>query len=745
MAEAHEHVTTAMRAPEPVKLGIKKGSRIAPLVLLLLIALAFVLANSEPGLNVVVNELGLPIDTTQTTSFQSVYDALLQEENWPVARERVTALGVGGLITKLALPLGQAYMSQLLADLLSIARNTLVTLGQIALFALIPGIAGLIYRRNFWSWFFVSFALLFAINMSGLVTLAKSEEMPFSGAIFLFIVSQVIFLLFANRLRRYSNTTSHIPTTIYNLALAGVLGLVGLACFMGWGPGTDDVTQTSWIWGFLGTGLTGFLWQWEFILIGLPAIYILLRKSEHWSGKGPKNIAVCLDGTSNTPEQEERGLLAQTNVFKLFNMLKSDRRFGFAPKERFDASLCKIYKNKQVAFYYAGVGNRFDNDPITQTLGMAAGLGASGVVERAYLDVLRVYRPGDRVFLFGFSRGAAIARLLARTIDARGAPGTVWTLRLFGRHWTIWQSGKKRPIPVNVLGCWDTVGAFGIAKTIAGIDFQKINMFKDLSIPENVERAYHMVAMDEMRDSFEPTLMDPDPIAPERIVEVWFAGDHANIGGGWATDRLSDITLDFLLRHVSSGYAAEAGHNPGNENWGLCLNAANGSIDSRNDAGEKSKDSMVILHPDALGQLRSWSSALYSYRPRQMPLHAVISETVFERMTGAVPVYAPQSLFNLNEDLDKKRDTIDAAVARLVETHSLSPDEQKSILEYKNKLRVSRWPVYRDNIEADRKPAPPSVRLANETSQAKTPTSTPPDQPVPPLQQKTTAQLEVQA
>lgn len=49
--------------------------------------------------------------------------------------------------------------------------------------------------------------------------------------------------------------------------------------------------------------------------------------------------------------------------------------------------------------------------------------------------------------------------------------------------------------------------------------------------------------------------MDPDPNRPERIVEAWFAGDHANIGGGWATDRLSDITLDFLLRRVSSGYA----------------------------------------------------------------------------------------------------------------------------------------------------------------------------------------------
>ena len=244
----------------------------------------------------------------------------------------------------------------------------------------------------------------------------------------------------------------------------------------------------------------------------------------------------------------EMGFLAQTNVFKLFRMLKADKQGMFVPTGQFDASLCKRYGEKQIGFYYAGVGNKYDNDPILQTLGLATGKGGADIVERAYLDLVRVYQPGDRVFIFGFSRGAAIARLLARTIDARGAPRSVWTLRLFGKHRTLWTSAKKQPVPIDVLGCWDTVGSFGVAKTIAGINFQQLNLFKDLTIPDNVVQAYHMVALDEQRAEFEPTLMDPDPIRPERIVEVWFAGDHANIGGGWATDKLSDITLDFLLR-----------------------------------------------------------------------------------------------------------------------------------------------------------------------------------------------------
>ena len=144
---------------------------------------------------------------------------------------------------------------------------------------------------------------------------------------------------------------------------------------------------------------------------------------------------------------------------------------------------------------------------------------------RAYLDIMRVYRPGDgqrpgdRIFIFGFSRGAAIARLLARTIDQKGAPKKLWSLRLLGRHWTIWKSdNKQHDVPIAVLGCWDTVGAFGVAKKIAGIDFGRVNAFKDLSIPDNVKQAYHLVALDEQRDSFAPTLMDPDPLTPERII-----------------------------------------------------------------------------------------------------------------------------------------------------------------------------------------------------------------------------------
>ncbi len=660
-------------------------------------------------------------------------------------------------IFRIGRPLAKVYLDQLFRqDFPQIASSFFGNIFQLSIYALIPGLAGLIYRRNFLGWFLVSFILLFGLNASGAFgSLTAAKPMPGSGWLFFFIVVQIALLVLAFRLRRHAQGLRFIPRAVFNGLLAVFLIFVGYACMKGLGPGyssgeketssssgleyllspksaiaqvssgdsdtgtqntrpvTDEQTSTSqsdsqsetgpgrsWIWSFLGSGFQGWIYKWEFILIGLPLIYILFRNSSPWPARKGKNIVICLDGTSNTPDQIERGFAAQTNVYKLFHMLKSDKA-AYTPTGEFDSSLCKKYGEKQVGFYYAGVGNRFDNDPILQTLGMAAGLGAEEIVARSYLDLIRVYQPGDRVFITGFSRGAAIARLLAQAINTRGAPRAVWTLFLFGKHRTIWTSKVKVPVQISVLGCWDTVGSFGVAKSIFGINFQQLNFGKDMSVPDNVQQAYHMVALDEMRDSFDPTLMDPDAIYPERIVEVWFPGDHANIGGGWATDRLSDITLDFLLQRISSGYAVEEEQQGGeNESWGLFLAAK--KADKAHIALRKSQaeGGVTLVDPDPRGQVRQWFSNLYEYRPRTLPLHAVISEAVFERMRSVKPAYAPEALLNLNEALDERRDRIVSGIGKFAETESLDQEERDKVLEANNSLRLLRWPEYWEDVRA---------------------------------------------
>ncbi|HRD78316.1 MAG TPA: DUF2235 domain-containing protein [Hyphomicrobiaceae bacterium] len=803
-----------------VELGIRKGSRIAPLMLLLLMSLLFIIYGLPSGFD----QLGASLKLTQSPNDPLTLDKLAKALEKPDAFQKIMAtissMSAWEFVTKIVRPAIKVYIDQLISQSGMIITSVVKSVLQLGLYALLPGLAGLVYRRNFLGWFLTSFAVLAGINASGAFgSLTTAQPMPGAGAILVFVLSQLLILILAYRLRRHSQGLNVLPPRIQNWGLTAVLVVVGIACWQGWGPGyssggskrasaepefrilqvtpvpttADDAKRApdpgkttpappsstpaplpagpgaaapkkadtdakpaptssaptpptttaprkadsgaavpktaagtsssdaglsastgatrSWIWSFLGTGVSGWIYKWEFILLGLPIIYTLLRNSAFWTGRTPKNIVICLDGTSNTPDQIEMGFLAQTNVFKLFNMLKADKAGAYQPIGSFDASLAKRFGDKQMAFYYAGVGNKYDNDPIFQTLGMATGMGAADIVERAYIDLVRVYKPGDRVFIFGFSRGAAISRLLARTIDARGAPRSMWTLRLFGKHRCLWRSTRRDPVPIDVLGCWDTVGSFGVAKTIAGINFQQLNMFRDLSIPDNVAQAYHMVALDEMRDSFEPTLMDPDPIRPERIVEVWFSGDHANIGGGWATDKLSDITLDFLLRRISSGYATDAAATPGDENWGLYLSAI--KADKMAATAVAEPGAVATVDPDPLGQVRSWFSNLYVYRPRKLPLYAVISESVFDRMTKAMPVYAPQSLFDLNDALDAKRDLIEAKVAKLTETNSLDDEERKAIIEFNRKLRLSRFPKYWEALVAERAPQPVAVVLSN--------------------------------
>ena len=761
----------------PVQLSIRKGSILAPLALLLLAVLLFVVHALPTGQNQLAAGLGLTTSSSDKMTIEKLADVLNDPDKQTKIWSNIQNFSAWDMVTKVGLPILKTYIDQLAYDFIEIARSLTITILQLGAYALIPGMAGMIYRRNFTGWFLAGFAVLMAINYSGVfASLTTAAPMPGSGETFFFIMSQVVLLMLAYRLQRHAKGLSFLSPRVHNWLLTALLTLVGIACWQGWGPvadtppvdtsskqtqqlaepaatatpapaanaqapdplapnaGATDAavpqaapaagpqpagdappaatgSQRSWIWGFLGSGLTGWIYKWEFILLGLPLIYSLLRNSASWTTPKPKYIVVCLDGTSNTPDQMEMGFIAHTNVFKLFRMLKADKQGMFVPTEQFDASLCKRYGDKQIGFYYAGVGNKYDNDPIVQVLGLATGKGAADVVERAYLDIVRVYNPGDRIFICGFSRGAAITRLLARTIDARGAPRSLWTMRLLGKHRTLWTSPKRTPMPIEVIGCWDTVASFGVAKTIAGINFQQINAFKDLTIPDNVVKAYHMVALDEQRAEFEPTLMDPDPIRLERIVEVWFAGDHANIGGGWATDKLSDITLDFLLSRTSSGYATDATKQPGDESWGIYLTAV--KADKTDGSAGTTGDGIMAVDPEPLGQVRHWFSNLYNYRPRKLPLYAVISETVFERMKTSMPVYAPQSLFDLNDALDEKRDLIEAKVGKLLETRSLEEAEHKAMLEFKDKLRLTRWPQYWDSVSGARKPAPVEVALSN--------------------------------
>lgn len=81
--------------------------------------------------------------------------------------------------------------------------------------------------------------------------------------------------------------------------------------------------------------------------------------------------------------------------------------------------------------------------------------------------------------------------------------------------------------------------------------------FHDTTLSKIVDHAYHAISIDEKRGNFEPTLWNKSPDAdkenPNQVLEQrWFAGVHSNIGGGYADEKLSDITLHWMIEKAKT-------------------------------------------------------------------------------------------------------------------------------------------------------------------------------------------------
>jgi uncharacterized protein (DUF2235 family) len=262
------------------------------------------------------------------------------------------------------------------------------------------------------------------------------------------------------------------------------------------------------------------------------------------------NIVVCCDGTWNIPD-EHRGLTAApTNVAKL--------------------ALGVTAGPAQALFYEPGVGTA----PDERVLGGAFGLGLSRNISNAYRFLADTYEDGDKIFLFGFSRGAYTARSLAGLIHNCGIllrenRDRVEEAFAFYRD----RTSRTRPSAlasqifrreyahatdtIHFIGVWDTVGALGIPDGLPGweefgrhmVNWEELWGFHDTELGPHVTHARHALAIDEERPPFKPTLWSAiNPAARDQTLEqVWFAGVHSEVGGGTADCSLSDIALVWMV------------------------------------------------------------------------------------------------------------------------------------------------------------------------------------------------------
>lgn len=331
-----------------------------------------------------------------------------------------------------------------------------------------------------------------------------------------------------------------------------------------------------------------------------------------------KNIVVCLDGTGN--QLKAKG---NTNVVRLYEML-----------ELRDSA-------RQIAYYDPGIGT-FSAvgawTPLSRRLsklfGLAFGSGLKTNLAEAYTYLMQHYEPGDRLFVFGFSRGAYTARALAGLLKAAGLlrPGAEnlvpYAIAVYAKN-KNWEKDDwdqlhhfaeafsnpvdgRFGIAIDYMGMWDSVKAAGILRW-------NLHWLYTRQIP-NVRRVRHAVSIDEKRRPYgeylvEPPSKPPTKTPPPVIEEVWFAGVHSDVGGAFEDDpRLPTITLKWI-------------------------------VDGALDAGLVLKPNayprtLTVVADHALGKVHhmGWIWSLLTYRCRRLPENATVHASVRARVVSD-PVY----------------------------------------------------------------------------------------------------------
>jgi uncharacterized protein (DUF2235 family) len=229
-----------------------------------------------------------------------------------------------------------------------------------------------------------------------------------------------------------------------------------------------------------------------------------------------RNLVIGCDGTWNDTDSD-----ALTNVDKILRACLS--------------------KN-QVTHYEEGVGTAHWESLPGGIYGKGLDrqiLGGYRFLQKRFADT-DWQREDNKVFIFGFSRGAYAARRLAGLISFCGVPAKAedvelaWQLYLKRDHQsteTLKENARLFAVSVEMLGVWDTV------KTTTDEDFN------DNKIPDCVVAGYHAMAIDERRNFFQVLRWNKN----DRVTQMWFAGVHSDIGGGYTDCGMADIVLKWMI------------------------------------------------------------------------------------------------------------------------------------------------------------------------------------------------------
>ena len=315
-----------------------------------------------------------------------------------------------------------------------------------------------------------------------------------------------------------------------------------------------------------------------------------------------KNIVVCCDGTKAKYGAEDEN----TNVVRLFERLGSDGE-------------------DQISFYDPGVGTYSpQQNPLKRSLEKAkmaaSGKGVVVNVQEAYRYLMGCYDPGDKVYFFGYSRGAYTVRVLADVLHrcgllTKGSSNLIpYMMEIYhgkdSKKALGFKESFSRECKPHFIGVWDTVASTGWL-------FWRVR-FSNRRLNGDVAHAYHAVSVDEKRSHFPLAYWDEGNAPPNQTIEqVWFPGFHADVGGQKADRRISDITLEWILEHA--------------QNNGLIL---------RDDWRE-------LLQPDPSGIIEPSHRHIWRLLPKEercIPEGAKVHKSVLQRVADSSNLYRPDNL-----------------------------------------------------------------------------------------------------
>ncbi len=249
---------------------------------------------------------------------------------------------------------------------------------------------------------------------------------------------------------------------------------------------------------------------------------------------GARTLVFSFDGTGNEPD-DATGFKQDESIS---NILKLHVLMGGGIEE--DRTATKTKGNEpQITYYYNGIGTRDDGEtiPLVGWLVSKMRKTVNSILAPSWGDARRILNQAtgdleklnptrdDRIVLFGFSRGAALARKFVSQ--------------------TLVRNSELR---IAFLGVFDTVAALDGIHT-RGERISSDVVFENGTLHPNVLSAVHIISLDEDRVAFEPTLInrDLDPEKEDRITEIWFPGVHSDIGGGYWHDGLADVSLSYMI------------------------------------------------------------------------------------------------------------------------------------------------------------------------------------------------------